>query len=101
MKHAKIFTELANRIDPNISMLDAAMDMIAKLRAVSEGLPDDNLKQTPLTEEQIKECLFRSRCYNTVKMSIDIGPYAITRPTQEAESFVRAIEKLHGIGVDA
>ena len=37
MKHAEIFTRLAQRADPNIPILEAAMDEIAKLEAKNAG----------------------------------------------------------------
>ena len=38
MKHAKIFMELANRADPNVSILDAAMEQISILKAAIERM---------------------------------------------------------------
>ena len=38
MKHAEIFTRLAQRSDPNIPILDAAMDEIAALEAENKAI---------------------------------------------------------------
>ena len=38
MKHAEIFTRLAQRADPNIPILEAAMDEIAALEAERDRL---------------------------------------------------------------
>lgn len=71
MKHAKIFTELANRIDPNISMLDAAMDMIANLR--EESLTNGTTIEKSLTYEDIYTAIKHIPTDTIAKLMTDLG----------------------------
>ena len=52
MKHAEIFTRLAQRSDPNIPILDAAMDEIAALEA--ENADDLRCAQWVITHGSAK-----------------------------------------------
>ena len=57
MKHAAIFTRLAQRVDPNIPILEAAMDEIAQLEEQLE-----TSGYSPITEEV--EDILRSKNQN-------------------------------------
>lgn len=56
-------------------------------------------KRHPLTEEQLVKCLVEAHCVGIIKMSFESGPYEVTRPSINADRLVRAIERVHGIGV--
>jgi hypothetical protein len=58
MKHAEIFTRLAQRADPNIPILEAAMDEIAALEAENKRLTEKNVflvQQTVLNHDTIAQ----------------------------------------------
>lgn len=45
-----------------------------------------------LTERELMECITQAKCFDTVKMTYESGPYEIDRPTPKAFEFARAIE---------
>ena len=54
-------------------------------------------QRKPLTEAQQVDCLVKSGCIGTVKMSFESGPYDITRPSINASMLIEAVEAAHGI----
>ena len=52
---------------------------------------------SPLTEQQIAQCLIDASCIGTVRMSCESGPYGIDRPSNNAVRLVRAVEQTLGI----
>ena len=52
MKHAAIFTRLAQRADPNIPILDAAMDEIAELEQERDELNEKVTRLSALLEAE-------------------------------------------------
>lgn len=54
-------------------------------------------QRKPLTERELMKCITQAKCFDTVKMTYESGPYEIDRPTLKAFEFARAIEAAHGI----
>ena len=82
MKHASIFTRLAQRADPNIPILEAAMEEIARLEEKLE-----TSGYSPITEEV--EDILRSKNQNLFN--------ALMESTKRADGQAAEISRLKGV----
>ena len=84
MKHAAIFTRLAQRVDPNIPILEAAMDEIAQLEEQLE-----TSGYSPITEEV--EDILRSKNQNLFNALMES-----TKRTDEQAAEISRLKALVG-----